>query len=335
MNRFATLVARGVADQFSPRHRASALRRLRTTPAPVRRGLHLLPVAFLAILASTVCAQNTNVFELRDGDRVVFLGDTFFEREQTYGHIEYLLTTHYPERHVTFRNLGWSADTPLGLSRSGFGFPTEGLHRLRTNDLVLAKPTVAFLSYGMTASFAGAAGLSNFVAEMEKLMDLVQEAAGTNPVRFVLLSPIRHERHPPPMPDPARHNEDLQRYTDALRQLAGRRQAHFVNLFEALNPRNFPPGLPPLTDDGIHLTEHGYRRAAEAIGAAFRWESHIWRVGILANGQVREGSFGVTVHELSRTTNSARLVATLEQLVPPPDPALTRSNRFGSSPGRV
>lgn len=58
-------------------------------------------------------------FELKDGDRVVFLGDTFIEREQYYGWIELMLTTRFPDRNVTFRNLGWSADTPAGDSRFG------------------------------------------------------------------------------------------------------------------------------------------------------------------------------------------------------------------------
>ena len=58
-------------------------------------------------------------FELKDGDRVVFLGDTFIEREQKYGWIELMLTTRFPDRRVTFRNLGWSADLPNGESRLG------------------------------------------------------------------------------------------------------------------------------------------------------------------------------------------------------------------------
>ena len=57
---------------------------------------------FVACLAAP--AQNTNTFELRDGDRVVLLGDTFIEREQRYGFIEHMLTTHFPDRHITFRN---------------------------------------------------------------------------------------------------------------------------------------------------------------------------------------------------------------------------------------
>ena len=62
-------------------------------------------------------------FELRDGDRVVFLGDTLIERETHYGYVELMMTLRFPYRNVTFRNLGWSADTPEGQSRVSFDWP--------------------------------------------------------------------------------------------------------------------------------------------------------------------------------------------------------------------
>ena len=83
--------------------------------------LVLLVTAMVASLApGHATAQNTNAFDLRDGDRVVLVGDTLIEREQSHGHIEFLFTTQFPDRQVTFRNLGWSGDTPLGQSRVGF-----------------------------------------------------------------------------------------------------------------------------------------------------------------------------------------------------------------------
>src|SRR2546427_117439 len=99
-------------------------------------------------------AQNTNVFELLEGDRVVLLGDTLIEREQAYAFAEVVLTTHYPDRNVTFRNLGWSADTPQGQSRAGFDHdksPDLWFAQL-TNSIAQLKPTVVLLGYGMADS---------------------------------------------------------------------------------------------------------------------------------------------------------------------------------------
>ena len=145
-------------NRFLPR---GIHRRLAPQPLALLAPLSLL---FLALVPPAI-TQNAQPFDLRDGDRVVLVGDTLIEREQAFGHLEYVLTTHYPERNVIFRNLGWSADTPLGASRAGFDTPDKGFAQL-TNQLALVKPTVAIVGYGMAASFNGEAGLEEKVGEL-------------------------------------------------------------------------------------------------------------------------------------------------------------------------
>src|SRR6059036_166298 len=238
----------------------------------------------ISLAAFSAAAQVTNLFELRDGDRVVLIGDTLIEREQSYGYMEYVLTTHYPDRNVSFRNLGWSADTPVGVSRAGFDPPEKGFDLIK-EQLEAYKPTVAFLFYGMASSFDGAEGLPRFKSEMKQLMDAIDKSGGTNKVRFVIVSPIKHEKLPPPLPDPAKHNEQLAACTKALEEIARERNAHFVSLFALLDNSKYPAPYQPLTDNGIHLTAYGYRRAAEALAQGLGWESHIWRLGITRDGK--------------------------------------------------
>lgn len=106
------------------------------------------------LLAATNAPAAPAHFELRDGDRVLFIGDTFFEREVDYGHIETRLTAAFPDRNVTFRNLSWAGDTPLGRAKASFAWSKSEdnwLNRVK-EQVALVKPTVAFLSYGMTAA---------------------------------------------------------------------------------------------------------------------------------------------------------------------------------------
>src|SRR5438874_11662375 len=47
-----------------------------------------------------VWAESKPPFELKDGDRVVFLGDALIEREQLYGDLETRLTSEFAQRKV-------------------------------------------------------------------------------------------------------------------------------------------------------------------------------------------------------------------------------------------
>ena len=72
----------------------------------------LIRICLLASLFPTVLTAAD--FELVDGDRVVFVGDGLLEQEQYFGWVELMMSTANPDREVTFRNLGWNADTPRG-----------------------------------------------------------------------------------------------------------------------------------------------------------------------------------------------------------------------------
>ena len=125
-------------------------------------------------------------FELVDGDRVLFVGNTFFERDLRYNHLETALAARWPARNVIFRNLGWDGDTVWGEARAEFGSPTDGFSSLAKHVADL-KPTVLFVGYGMNESFAGPGGVAPFVVQLDKMLDMLSRTQA----RIVLLSPIR------------------------------------------------------------------------------------------------------------------------------------------------
>jgi hypothetical protein len=98
-------------------------------------------------------------FEIKDGDRVLLLGDALLERENTYGYLETRMHEQFPDRTFTVRNLSWSGDTPKGWSRASFDPPEKGFDRLK-EQIAIAKPTVVFLGYGMAASLQEMTDLS-------------------------------------------------------------------------------------------------------------------------------------------------------------------------------
>ena len=252
----------------------------------------LLALCVFSLL--TVVVRSAEPFEIKDGDRVLFLGDTLMEREGTYGYLETRIHEQFPDRHFTVRNLAFSADTPLGWSRASFDPAAKGFDRLK-EQLDLVKPTVAFLGYGMAASLQEITDRSGdptlnpdpvrygtepmsaarFKRELGQLMDAIVEenkSVGGSGVRFVLLSPIRHEdlrKLKPGLPDPSEHNRLLAQYSKVISDLAQERGARFISLGELASfvADHFPGKQPYLTDNGIHLTEFGYGAFANAIGA--------------------------------------------------------------------
>ena len=190
----------------------------------------------LALSAASKAAEAP--FELEDGDRVVFLGDTVIEREQYHGWIELMLTTRFPDRAVTFRNLGWSGDTPAGDSRFGLSLLQAGKEPVEEGWTQLlkqiedAKPTVVFVGYGMASSFDGETGLPKFKKEYLRLLAAVEEKAPG--ARVVLLAPIPHEKLGAPWPDAGAHNSQLSAYARTVGEIANERKARFVPIFDRL-----------------------------------------------------------------------------------------------------
>jgi lysophospholipase L1-like esterase len=226
-------------------------------------------------------------FELKDGDRVVFLGNTFIERMQRYGYIETMLTARWPDRKIIFRNLGWSGDTVWAESRNLFDLPrsravpSKGYTRM-IEHVGRIKPTVIFLGYGNNEAFEGKARLAAFIKQYEKLMgDLTKVSA--KGVRFVMIRPFLYPEHEGPLKTVASRNDDIELYHAALWKFAERRQIPMVDWFKRIfettetpvkGPRNVitfhPPHPGRSSFDGIHISDEGYRLSASGLSVQIR-----------------------------------------------------------------
>lgn len=260
-----------------------------------------MPLLFLLLLAPP---QARPGFELSDGDRVAFIGNTFVERDLQHGALETLLTSRFKDRSIAFRNLGWSGDTVWGDARAGFGRAQDGFNHL-TRHVADLKPATIFLAYGMNESFEGEKGLARFLEGLGRMLDMLEASRA----RIVVLSPIRHEDLGPPLPDPAEHNRSLRLYVDALAKASGKRGHAFVDLYELLGVGTKEE---PFTDNGIHLNALGYRRAALAVEKALGLPPRSWQVEIDSLGQAKTA--GTRLEEVKASTTSIRFTALDETL---------------------
>lgn len=208
-------------------------------------------------------------FEFKDGDRIVWLGNTLVEREQRFGYWETALIAANPDKKITLRNLGWSGDTVHGEARGRFDFNDANKCFKQLVDQTLElKPTVIFISYGTNESFEGKDGLPKFEKGLEKLLDALKPANA----RVVLFSPI------PVDPSDTRagsqgaeaRNVALKLYSDSIAKIATDRGLRYADLYTPLlqtfaawkKYRDTNPHLSEaeryLTENTMHLTGHGY-----------------------------------------------------------------------------
>jgi lysophospholipase L1-like esterase len=274
-------------------------------------------VAVLAFSSSPSIAADPPKLELKDGDRIVYLGNTFAERDQSYGYLETLLTIRHPDINFTFRNLGWSGDTVWGDARARFGTRADGFKHLKEHVLAL-KPTVILVAYGMNESFAGEAGLKEFEAGLNTLLDTLAETKA----RIVLISPIPMENLGPPLPNPDKHNADLKLYSEAMGQVAADRTCAFIDLFGNAVRRG--PAIVDATDDGLHFTPWGHAQNGRILTAELVGSDDLYHRELDAAKADSQPCHGWTLADFHRANNRLSFTAIAPSLPEPPWPAGVR-----------
>ncbi len=228
-------------------------------------------------------------FELKDGDRVVFVGNTIIERMGQWGYVESMLTRRFAGKKVIYRNLGWSGDTVFGHSRGYFGPASEGYKRLMKHVSGL-KPTVMFVGYGTNAAFKGQAGLAEYLGGLKRLLDDFDKTGA----KIVLVGPNRLEYSGPRLPKPDKQNENVRIYSEAMGKVAGERGYKFINLYKDM--ARF--GGRRLTYNGLHLSGWGYYRMAKAMEVGLGLGAGAWGVKI-DTGKEKATGVGVSITSLS------------------------------------
>ena len=229
----------------------------------------LIASSLIFLSACAPSSEHASVPRLQpeEGDRIVFLGNAFFEEAVRYGELETSLALRWPDRNLSFRNIGWSGDTVFGHSRTfgrrgaKFGGPEAGFDRM-SQHLAELDPDIVFVTYGFNESFGDAAGLEAFRKGAQRLLEML----GALDSDIVLLSPSPMETG---FGAPAEYVEErnafLQSYSEEMKALAASRGLAYVDLLNSLKSE-----AKTYSTDGIHPSGDGYRRisniVAEALG---------------------------------------------------------------------
>jgi lysophospholipase L1-like esterase len=217
-----------------------------------------IAVALLLALAPAARAQ-----ELRDGDRVVFYGDSITEAGLYGSDVETWYADHGID--VATSNAGWKSDRVTG----GLGGPID---RRLDRDVIARKPTVVTVMLGMNDGgnepFAQAR-LDRYERGLEHIVDRLQ--AGLPDVRIILLEPSAYDDVTRAPKFHGGFNAVLVRYGAAVRDLAARRGLVSIDLNAPLvacleKARDHDLALArQLLPDRTHPSSAGHLVLADAI----------------------------------------------------------------------
>ncbi len=210
-------------------------------------------------------AGNQTQLDFKKSQVIAIVGNGLADRMQHSGWTETLLQSALKDKELSFRNLSLSGDQPNSRPRSkGFTKEDDYLKHIKADTI--------FCFFGYNESFANKpeayqAELTKMVARYKAL-----KPNGKSEPHIVLFSPIAFENlNDPNLPDGSAHNPRLEAITEATRKAAADADAdakvQFIDLFHPTLDL-YKSTAAPLTINGAHLNEHGYRLLGEVITSA-------------------------------------------------------------------
>ena len=218
----------------------------------------------MVLWAAAASAAEPPRLELNKGDRIIIIGNTLAERMQYYGHFETLLHSRFPELELVVHDLGWSADEVDPPA------PPGPLQRPRPHAQGREARRARSPPSASTSRSPGPRDCAKFRRDLEQFIreSTTTKYNGKAAPRLVLLSPIAQEDlKNPHITDGKKNNENIKLYTDAMAELARKHGVVFVDLF-APTQKLYQSAEHPLTINGIHLSDEGYKQLAPVLDEA-------------------------------------------------------------------
>jgi lysophospholipase L1-like esterase len=237
-------------------------------------------LASLALAVLTPAPRAEDKFFLRDGQRVVFLGDSNTFAGHYIAYLDAYLFTRFPDRRFDLINLGLPSETACGLSEPDHPYPRPDVHERLDRALAKTKPDVVVLCYGMNDGIYYPFSEKRFKKYQDGMRDVIERVKKAG-AKAVVVTP------PPFDPAPVKdkllpksadkfswmrpyegYDDVLQRYSDWLLTLRDEgvivADAHGAILHHLAEVRKTNPKY-SLSGDGVHVNPTGHWLIARTI----------------------------------------------------------------------
>jgi lysophospholipase L1-like esterase len=247
----------------------------------LRRGLGIL-VALMAF-SGALAAQDG--FYLKDGDRVVFYGDSITDQRLYTVYAETYTLTRFPQLNVSFVHSGWGGDRVTG---GGGGQVDVRLER----DVVAYKPTVMTIMLGMNDGRYRAFDSEVFNIYANGYRHIVQAVKAALPeLRITVIQPSPYDDVTRPPQFDGGYNAVLIRYGEFVKELAQQEKLTVADLntsvVAALRKADAANGetAKKIIPDRVHPGPSGHLLMAEALLKAWNAPSVVTDVELDAAGK--------------------------------------------------
>ena len=255
----------------------------------------------LPLLLTFVALAPAEEFSLKDGDTVVFYGDSITDQRLYTTFVETFAVTRYPQMHVKFVHSGWGGDRVSG---GGGGTIDERLRR----DVFAYKPTVVTMMLGMNDGSYRAFDqdiFTKFKTGYEHIIESVRQALPSARITVIQPSPFDDVTRPPNFE--GGYNEVLLRYGNFLQDLASRGSLSVADLntpvVDALKRANATDakGAQQIIPDRVHPQAAGHLIMAEALLKAWNATPIVMTVAIDAGQANVQAAVSTAVSDLKST----------------------------------
>src|SRR5881394_2461493 len=181
-------------------------------------------IGTLCLVVFLTFQSRAETFALKDGDRVVFYGDSITDQRFYMTFVETYVVTRFPEMNVTFVHSGWGGDRVTG----GGGGPID--LRLR-RDVFAYKPTVMTIMLGMNDGSYRTFDekiFDTYSQGYQHIIDAVKEALPGIRITLIQPSPFDDVTQPPRFE--GGYNAVLLRYSQFVKELAAREKLSVADL---------------------------------------------------------------------------------------------------------
>jgi lysophospholipase L1-like esterase len=224
---------------------------------------------------------------LKDGDRVVFYGDSITEQRFYTTFIETYVVTRWPDLNITFVNAGWGGDR-VGGGRGG------SIDLRLKRDVIAYHPTVVTIMLGMNDGDVkpyDPALFNTFAVGYKQIVEKLKDAQPG--LRFTLIRPSPYDDVTRDVLFPGGYNSVLVRYGDFIEELAKQMKLDLADLNKpvvtALAKANgIDPNLAKrIISDRVHPGLGGHVLMAQALLKAWNAPATVTAVEIdAATGRV-------------------------------------------------